>query len=264
MKKLLSITLAGLMLVTIQSAAAVLITDDFTYIDGPLAGSGDWARGVNSPAADNPSDYISVENNQVKFDWTTTDPINNVVRHLWDSADQLTTGSAYAIFDFRVTLAPSVEANARPGFFSFANSAGSAQRGFVGIQAGSSADTFQLGVSANSQLDTNFAFSNMDLVLNTSYTIMVGHDIDASTTSLWIGTTNPALTPIVSSTSGTTADLRRVNLRMYNSDGDVGTTNLGTFYLDNLTITTIPEPSTYAVLAGLMAMAMIIRRRFKK
>lgn len=266
MNKILYLTLSAIALATLPATGAVLVTDSFSYANGPLAGNGGWDRGPNSPTSDNPSNYIVVENNAVKFDWTTATPVNNVVRHLWGSGagDALTSGSAYAIFDFKVTLAPQVETDFRPGFLAFASSDGAQQRGFAGIQAGSTPDTFQLGVSASSQIGSAFNFANMDLDLDTTYTIMVGHDIINSTTSLWINTTDTSLVPVATQTSGTTNNIRRANLRMYNSDGDVGTTNLGTFYVDNLTITTIPEPSTYAVLAGLMAMAMIIRRRFKK
>jgi hypothetical protein len=93
---------------------------------------------------------------------------------------------------------------------------------------------------------------------------MIGHDIGSSTTSLWIDTTNPSMTPVATSTSSTTSNIRRVNLRMYNSDGSPETTtNLGVFYMDNLTVTTIPEPSTYAALLGLLTMGLVLRRRMR-
>lgn len=266
MKKILTITFSAILFALLPASGAILISDSFNYPNGALAGNGGWDRGTNSPTSDNPSNYITVENNAVKFDWTTTAPINNVVRHLWGSGagDAQTSGSIYAIFDIRVTLAPQAAPDVRPGFLSFASSDGSQQRGFVGIQAGSTSDTFQLGVSANSQNGPAFEFAGDDLDLNTTYSVMIGHNIDTSTTSLWIGTTDTSLVPVAVKTEGTTTNIRRVNLRLYNSDGGAGTTDLGIFYLDNLTITTIPEPSTYAAIAGLMALALIIRRRIKK
>lgn len=36
---------------------------------------------------------------------------------------------------------------------------------------------------------------------------------------------------------------------------------LGNFYLDNVALSTVPEPSTYALLLGLLALGIVIRRR---
>jgi hypothetical protein len=254
--------ITGTALLATSLTATIILNEGFDYPDGPLQGQGTWVRGVMSPSADNPSDYIVVDNGAVRFDWTTTDPVNNGVRTFFDPDQTLTTGMLYGIFDFRATQAPQAETEVRPGFISFASSDGSQQRGFVGLQAGSEAGTFQLGVSPRSQVGTAFSFSQ-DLQLNVTYSVMVGFNIETEATSLWINSTNPASVAdvIVGTTDLTNNGMRRVNLRMYNTDGDTGTTNLGIFEIDNLVVTTVPEPATYAALLGLLALAMIVRRR---
>lgn len=265
MSKKLSIALTAGAFACAQLQATALILDAFDYDDGPLAGQGDWARGPNTPTSDNPSNYIAVNDGAVRFDWTTSDSINNVVRKLWPAADVVNTGMIYAIFDFTASVAPQSESNVRPGFFSFGNSNGEQQRGFVGLQAGSTADTLQLGISQASQLGGNFSFASVDLDLNTTYTVMIGFDAGTQATSLWIGTTNVNATPAVTiAGSGSNGGLRRANLRLYNFDGDEGTTNLGIFEIDNLLVTTIPEPRVYAALVGLLALGLALRRRARR
>jgi hypothetical protein len=262
MKKHLSVTLAAGCLLAAHLPGNTFLSDAFDYMDGALAGQGTWARGVNSPTADNPSDYLVVSNGAVRFDWTTGDPVNNVVRHLWGTDDAVTTGSIYGIFDLKVLQAPLLALNVRPGFLSFADGAGSQQRGFVGIQAGTAPGTFQLGISSASQLGSNFAFSSGDLALDTVYSVMIGFNVETQDTALWINSVNPADSPLLSQPGGGSNNgIRRVNLRLYNSDGEGGVTNLGIFEMDNLTVTTVPEPATWAMLTGLLALTLVIRRQ---
>ena len=235
MKKLLAASTA--LLAAPLLSASVLLDEDFSYSDGPLAGQGTWARGPSSPASDNPSNHIVVSDGAVLFDWTTAAAINNLVRHIWP-ADEAVEGTIFAAFDLVVTTAPLSAPEVRPGFFSFGDGAGNQQRGFVGIQAGSVPGTFNLGISNNSQLGGNFTFDTEDLSPGTVYRVMVSFNSFTTATRLWIDTTNPQDAPRVAISAATTSNsLRRVNLRMFNSDGDGGTTNLGVFTLDNLVVT---------------------------
>lgn len=219
-----------------QSLATVF-ADDFAYANGPLAGQGGWDRGPNDPTSDNPSNHLVVNNGAVRFDWMTSAPINNVVRYSWGgTADNVIAGSIYAAFDLRVLTVPETAENVRPSFFSFARNDGQQQRGHVGLRRGSAPGTFQVGISADSQDGENFVYHPVDLLPNTTYRIMVSHAIGTSASSLWVGTDDPAVSPVVVTQSGTTTNVRRVNLRMYNSDGEDGTTRLGIFEVDNLSV----------------------------
>jgi hypothetical protein len=269
MKKIKASILLGFA-VAFGSASAFAFTpinETFNYVDGPLAGQGSWGRGPNSPASDNPSNYIAVSDNAVRFDWTTSNQLNQLVRNVWASGDVVNTGTIYGIFDLRVLQAPQVAADSRPGFFSFGNSDGNQQRGFLGLQAGTTADTFQLGVAPDSQLSSNYSFSNSDLAINTSYVVTLGFNVETQDTSLWIGTddvSQPASLTVAG--SGINSGIRRANLRLYNSDGSTGVTNLGIFEIDSLMVTTtpIPEPSTYALLFGLLGLGVIGFRRLRR
>lgn len=242
-----------LLLVTSSSLAAQPLLDDtFSYANGPLSGQGPWVRGVTSPSADNPSDFIVVDSGAVKFDWTTTSPVNNALRMQW-ADDQMTSGMIYAAFTLRVAVAPLSASGTRPGFLHFDRSGGGQMRGHVGIRPGTEPGTFQVGISPSSQLGDNFTFSESDLVLNTVHQLMIGYDVASSTTSLWIGTTDPDATPETSAIGSPSDGVRRIQLRLYNFDGATGTTDLGVFYLDNLVVTTgpalnpDPEPETAEV-----------------
>jgi hypothetical protein len=215
--------------------AAPLLDEAFSYPDGPLTDAAIWARGVTDPSSDNPSEYLVVESGAVRFDWTTDQPVNNAVRHQWAS-DQLTAGMVYAAFDLTVSVAPQPEPGSRPGFLHFDRSGGGQMRGHVGIRAGTAPDTWQLGISASSQTSGNFSFAAQDLPLDTPFRILVGYNVGTADTTLWIGTDNPEEPAAVTASGSPSTGVRRVQLRLYNSDGGGGTTNLGIFHLDNLVV----------------------------
>lgn len=216
---------------------ATLVEEPFAFPDAPLAGSGGWTRGLSSPASDNPSDHIIVSNETVFFDWTTSEPLNNVVRYLWDEAFRIDNQWIYASFDFRVTTNPMDNSNLRPGFLSFGNQGGTQQRGFVGLRRGTTPETIQLGISSDSQLGTNFSFAAMELFPSVTYRVTIGLHAGTQETALWIDSefqNDPPL--LVQSSSGSNDGIQRINLRIFNSDGNQGTTHLGQFQLDNLSI----------------------------
>lgn len=230
-------------LLTSAGYADTLFSDTFDYPDGPLTGNGGWVRGTQSPSADDPSNHIVVKNGAVRFDWTATAPVNNLLRVVWGQGNS-GNSMIYAKFNVNAAQAPKAARNVRPGFFSFGNFGryiGSQQRGFVGIKAGNKPETFRLGISQESQAGSAFSFAPTDLPLSTNHNVMIGFDIATQTTKLWIGTTDPSSKPAVEIPgSGSNNGIGRANLRIYNSDGDNATTNLGIFEIDNLTITIKP------------------------
>jgi hypothetical protein len=216
-----------------------LIDEPFTYPDGPLAGNGLWGRGPNSPQSDNPSNHIVISDNAVFFDWTTDQPLNNVVRWIWNAANLVTDQWLYASFDLEVTQAPLEATNARPGFLSFGDSSGNQHRGFVGLRKGNGNNAYQLGVSSSSQLANPFVFAPIDLDPLVRYRITLGFHAGNEDTALWIDSDFRKDAPDIYVTgNGSNTGIRRVILRLFNSDGDSGTTDLGQFLLDNLTIET--------------------------
>lgn len=228
-----------------------LLEDSFAYADAPLSGQGDWVRGPSSPTSDNPSNHLVVSGGSVLFDWTTSEPINNLVRRIWPNEKTVVDGWVHVSFDLEVTQLPQAESNVRPAFLSLGNSGGNEQRSFVGLRPGSAAGTFQVGISPRSQLGSNFAFAPLNLSPHTPWRIMVGFYPATEETSLWIGSDDPSVTPdLTLFGGGSNAGIRRLNLRIYNSNGGDGTTDLGLFRLDNLRVTGPADPSTISPAAN--------------
>jgi len=191
------------------------------------------------------------------------------------SADAIATGSLYASFQLTVTQAPLTDVTGldslRPGFFAFSNSTGSAHRGRIGINPGSTTDTFVLGVSSGSQVQSNFSFSTADLALNTPYMVVIGYDTETTAAQLWIDPVDQSAVPVATAAGANTVQgIRRLVLNLDNSDGAGGFSQMGQFTLDNLVSATtlaevgvaVPEPATYALLFGMLTLgAVLIRRR---
>lgn len=214
----------------------ILIQESFDYADGPLQGKGEWSRGVTSPSADNPSDYLIVANGALRYDWTTTDPINNALRWQWEEA--LYEGWVYAEFTLNVSQAPSADnVDARPTIVHFDRSGGSQMRAHVGIRAGPETGTFQLGISPSSQSFGDSLFAEDVLVENTPYTVRVGYDIGTSETWLWINPTGDNPAPVITGSGSPGTNVRRIQLKMRNGDDSPdGVSNLGIFTMDDLTV----------------------------
>lgn len=253
-------------------SGTVFLGDDFNaYSDAALAGQGSWTR---APITDNPSTHPTVVSGAVLFDWPPSGGVLSYANYTAASDAILSAGMVYASFDLMVTVAPSTDVSGlpslRPGFFSFINSAGSAYRGRVAINPGSTSNTFTLGVSSGSQLQSNFSFSATDLALNTTFKVVVGYNIDTTAAQIWIDPVNQTALPVASAAGANTVQsIRRLALGIDNNDGASGFSNMGQFTLDNLVSATtlaevgvaVPEPSTYAFLSGGLALGFILVRR---
>jgi hypothetical protein len=266
MKKIKSSILLGLALsFGSVSSQGFIITDNFnSYADVALAGQGEWAQ---APSV-NGNDRIAISGGAVLFDWVTPDTgLTHAVRRTW-VGDNLVSGSIFANFDLNVSQAPLDSENLRPSFFAFARNDGVQERGHVGLMPGSEPNTFLLGVSSGSQLQSAFTFNTTNLSINQTYQVMVEYQINPNNNTIaqvWLNTINPLDDPYaVSSASSSATNIRRVNFRMNNQDGSGGVTNLGIFTVDNLQVSLIPEPSTYALLIGLLALGVIGVRRIRR
>ncbi len=264
-KTLLGFTIASLAFGLSSLSAAVLIDENFDgYSDGALAGQGPWTRAPNTATS---TDNLQVLDGAAYFDWTGRSAAEfQGVRYDW-GGDSLVTGSVFAVFDLNVSQAPVDSTDLRPGFFAFVSSNGAQERGQVGLMPGSAPDTFRIGVSSSSQVQSAFTFGSQDLNLNETYQVMVEYQINPgsnTTAQVWLNTTNPLDAPVaVGSAASSAANIRRVNLRMNTTGGAEGISDLGIFTLDNLQVATspIPEPSHYALLFGAAALGFLGYRR---
>jgi hypothetical protein len=254
--------------------ATVFYSDNFDgYSDGPLADTANWSR---APSSANPSNYPVISGGAVSFDWNNVS--NDTVfaaNHTVDSADIVESGMLYASFTFNASRAPSSAVGdvEYPGFFGFRNSDGSATRGRIGINPGSTSGTLSLGVSSGTQQQSGYSFSSIDLSTNTTYTVVLGYNVDTTGAQLWINPANSAATPVVT-VAGTNSQrgIRRVALNLRNK---VQTNvDLGAFTLDNLVVATtlaevgvaaVPEPATVSLISGSFLLGLVaFRRRLRR
>lgn len=233
-----------LLLVPILFAQTTLIEETFTYSDGPLSGKSEWSRGVTSPSADNPSDYLQVADGKLVYNWTTTDSINNALRWQWEEA--LYEGWVYAQFSLQFSQAPENDnTDTRPTIIHFDRSGGSQMRGHIGVREGPEPGTAQLGISPSSQQGDSFFFAEDVLLENVPYTVRVGYDIGSSETWLWIDPTGENPSPAVTATGSPGTNVRRIQVKLRNSDGSPdGVSKMGVFTMDDLLVYTDAPPGT--------------------
>lgn len=214
-----------------------LLAESFDYPDGPLAGRGGWARGPNSDAT---AEHLVVADGAVRFDWTTAIALNNVVRRLWPEELTVTDDWVFATFDLHVLEPPETASAARPGFLSFGDGSGNQQRGLVGIRAGTPPGTYQLGISSRLQTGEHFRYAPLHLPVGVPETVTLGFHAGTEETALWIHSVRAVGPPVLRvGGEGVNNGLRRVNLRLHNTDGGGGTTRLGVFTVGQLDVTTV-------------------------
>jgi hypothetical protein len=254
--------------------ATVFYSDNFDgYTNGPLADTANWSR---APSSANPSSFPVISGGAVSFDWNNvSDDTVFAANHTVDSANIVESGMLYASFTFNASRAPSSAVGdvEYPGFFGFRNSDGSAVRGRIGINPGSTSGTFNLGISSGSQNQSAYTFSAIDLNPNTTYTVVFGYNVDTTGGQLWINPTNSAASPDATiAGSNSQRGIRRVALNIRNKvETNV---DLGAFTLDNLVVATtlaevgvaaVPEPTTVSLISGLFLLGLVaFRRRLRR
>ena len=263
------VAMAGWAAVTVQGSP--FFSDNFnSYADGPLADTALWSR---APSNADPSGYPTIAGGAVSYNWNTVSndaPVG--ANHTVASENQLATGMLYASFTLNVSSAPTTAASAvtYPGFFGFRNSNGSATRGRVGINPGSVAGTFQLGVSSGTSTQDSFTFAGLDLSPNTAYTVVIGYNIDTTAADLWINPANVGASPVASAAGANSVQsIRRIALDLRNRPSS-GLVDLGAFTLDDLVVATtlsevgvaaVPEPSTLSLVSGLFIFGLMAARK---
>lgn len=271
-QKLLKLLIGSLFVFgSAQAQATVFYADNFDALsDGPLDGQGDWTR---APGSVSPNAFPVISGGAVAFEWND---VNDNDPHAVNArGDTLDTGMLFASFTMNVSRAPSaaVVDIDYPGFFSFRNPDGNASRGRIGINPGSTAGTFTLGVSSGSQSQGSYSFSSLDLSPNITYTVVLGYNIDTTGASLWVNPANQSASPVATiEGSNSTQGIRRVVLDIRNRTDRLD--DLGAFTLDNLIVATtlgevgvaaVPEPATVSLLSGLFLLGFVaVRKRIRK
>ena len=239
MKKLM-VVLAVLAL-TISAQATLIMTETFSYSDGPVTtvSAGVWTR--FSGTAD-PSDAM-ISSGQLIINRSNTDDVRR------DLGGDYSSGSVYVGFTLNLSVAPASEQYN----FGFCNDANTFRdRLFVNAPGGGGG--YRIGVGSASSGPIYWA---SDLTLSTTYQIVMRADLDGDTTYLWVNPVNEDSTSVSTNiASGTT--VQNVFSRQTSSEGVSA--------VDNLVIATtfnevIPEPGTMALM-GLGLLGLILRRKF--
>ena len=197
------------------------------------------------------------------------------------NATDVATGTVYLGFDFTVNAAGSISTNdtvsAIVGFRSGTAASGNYALSFGDFRPSATAQTTSsapstttsqvaVGIFTSSSFNASSAPLSVwsaPLTRGTTYRVVLGFDATNNTGSLWINPTSINSTSI--SLTGVSNDPRGIFVRE-------GATTHGSSTFDNLSVSTsfatasaIPEPSTYAAIAGVVALigAVILRRRRK-
>lgn len=197
------------------------------------------------------------------------------------NATDVATGTIYLGFDFTVSASGTISTNdtvsAIVGFRSGTASSGSYALSFGDFRPSANAQTTSsapstttsqvaVGIFNSSSFNASSAPLSVwstPLTRGTTYRVVLGFDTTNNTGSLWINPTSVGSTSIT--LTGVTNDPRGIFLRE-------GASTHGSSTFDNLSVSTsfttasaIPEPSTYAALAGAVVLisAIVLRHRRK-
>ena len=247
MKKILILSVTVLFLVT--GATAQIITESFTYDDGSLVPNGGWAthgRGTTGQI------QVSSGAISLKMDGTVSEDVNR-------SFTSVTTGNIFASFDFSVS---SSIGNFGSDTEYFAHFRLTSARGRIDIAGPTGSSGFSIGLSVDDASPD--VFWGSDLSFDTTYTLVMSYHTQNDASELWIDPVDSYSTSITDTGGGSAQSVDKFAFRQSDS------TSNETITIDNLIVGTsfndvqaVPEPSTYALIFGGIALGVVIlRRRF--
>lgn len=236
--RFLSAAFAAAVATSATASAAILLTDNFNYADGNIAGKGSWAVHSNETGA--PVSISGGAANLVSASGIRQDvsvPLG----------EELVEGKIYAAFDVTVT------AFTTRVYFAHFRQSDLTVAGAVWVAAPTAGGAFTFGVGDNT-LSASFP---SDYVIGTTYRLVVSYDFDGGLTRLWVNPTSENSAHITSTSANPSIIADHFSLRQ--ASGPSSQT------IDNLVIATtfaevVPEPSS-AVLAVIGGCVLLSRRR---
>ena len=242
-----SVSAASLLIGSYAGAAPVL-TDTFSYADGPLVAPGSpWTTHSGATPG-----QVEVTSGVVNVSQAESEDVNTAF-------SAFTTGTVYAGLDFNLSVLPTGNGNY---FAHFKDNTTSGFRGRVfATTTGAAAGSYRLGIADAS---ATFVTIPVDLALDTTHRFVVASDAATGRSTLYLDSaTETGGTVATDATSALAAGLSSFALRQSTASG----AGMGVLTADNLSVATtyaeafaIPEPTSLAGV-GLGAMAMLRRRR---
>lgn len=228
----------------ISATATVLIDETFTYSDGALTGNAAW--NTHSGTAG----QITVSGGAITLtDSASEDPNTTFAA--------VTSGSVFASFDISVADPTSYSGTDFEYFAHFKDD------GFDYITrtdiAAFSASGYSIGIGTSGTAEV---VSAQTLQYGSNYSVILGFDFTSGLSTLWIDATSITDTNISTTIVDSANDISAFAFRQAAATPNQGIT------IDNLIVATtfaevapVPEPSTYALLAGMFALASVMLRR---
>jgi hypothetical protein len=207
--------------------AAVVLTDDFSYADGPLIAVSEGKWKTHSGTAG----QVEVTSGTVRLTQAQTEDVHAVL----EGSPYLPAGndSLYASFEMEFHALP----GGTGGYFAHFKDGANGFRGrLFATTAGAAAGSFRVGVSAGANAPS--AVLERDLELNTVYKMVCRYQVASATTAIWIDPESESDAHVISNDSGSAIAVVSFALRQSVSSGN----GMGTLTVGNLVVATMfPE-----------------------
>jgi hypothetical protein len=224
--------------------AGIILSDNFTYQDGPLVGAAGSPWLTNSGTAG--------QQNVVSGELFLNDNETEDTRANFSDV----TSSITASFDFRFDSSdvPTGTGNYFLHFIGDTDSLG-APNDFIGrvfVKDPGTAGTgrFAIGVGNSTGTGSSAVYLGTDLLAGTNYSALLSYDFVNKSTSLTV-------TGIGTATATDTA----ANITRLTAFGFRQSTNHGDVFIDNLVVTAVPEPTAMLLVGSLVGLIGFKRRR---
>lgn len=238
---ILSAVVISSLMFTAAANAQVVLSDTFSYPDGPLVGAAGspWTTNTGTAGEQNViSGELFLDDNETEDTIApfSTAATSNVVQATFNLRDSTLDIPSSGTGDYITHFVTSGGA-----FFG---------RVFTLTSTGGPADDFLLGISTTSATPT--ATLATPLIAGTNYSVTVSYNFATDLASLSVA----GIGSVTATDAVDTANLNRYQFRQTASTGDQ--------FIDNLVVTIVPEPATWAMIAvgaGLLGATQRFRRK---
>lgn len=265
-----AVALAGFSGATANAAA--LLSEDFSYADGPITSvsGGNWTL---HSGTDSGTTALNVTSGAAIINQNDSHGSGADANRLFSSTIDATTDNTtkiYTSYTVNFSSLPSNSGTSTAGSY-FGHLKSSALNEFysrVGAnQEGAATGTFRIAVSNENWTTASTVEFPQDLNLNTTYTVVTMLDLATDQTTLWINPSSEASTSVTATDviSYAAGAINSYALRQGTSGSSPNIGEPGILAVDSLRVGTtfaevVPEPTGLAVL-GLGAIGVLSRRR---